>query len=40
MPSNSWFSIGFGNSMKKTDMIAWFADKKVGETKDYWSMNH
>jgi len=40
MPNNSWFSIGFGATMKNTDMIAWFADNKVGLTKDYWSTSH
>lgn len=40
IPNNSWFSIGFGASMTNTDMIAWFANDKVGLTKDYWSTSH
>ena len=26
--------------MTNTDMIAWFANEKVGLTKDYWSTSH
>ena len=37
VPDNSWFSIGFGNSMKNTDMITWFVDNETGRTVDYWS---
>jgi len=40
VPDNSWFAIGFGNSMKDTDMIAWFVTDAVGETRDYWSDSH
>ena len=37
VPDNSWFAIGFGNTMTNTDMIAWFVNSETGETKDYWS---
>lgn len=40
VPDNSWFSIGFGKSMKNTDMISWFVDNETGRTVDYWSTNH
>lgn len=40
MPNNSFFSIGFGATMSNTDMIVWFVTDKVGETKDYWSIDH
>ena len=37
---NSWFSIGFGPSMKDTDMIAWHVRNGVGETVDYYSTGY
>jgi hypothetical protein len=40
IPNNSWFAIGFGPTMTNTDMIAWFADDKIGETRDLWSTSH
>ena len=40
VPNNSWFSIGFGNTMKNTDMISWFVDNETGRTVDYWSTTH
>ena len=40
VPDNSWFSIGFGNSMSNTDMIAWHVSDGVGESLDYYSTSH
>lgn len=40
MPDNSWFSIGFGNSMTNTDMITWFASDGSGSALDYFSESH
>ena len=37
MPDKMWFSIGFGTSMKNTDMIAWHADGQESRVVDYWS---
>ena len=37
MPDKMWFSIGFGTSMKNTDMIVWHADGDESRVIDYWS---
>ena len=37
MPDKMWFSIGFGTSMKNTDMIVWHADGDESRVVDYWS---
>ena len=38
MPDKMWFSIGFGTSMKDTDMIVWHADGgENSRVVDYWS---
>ena len=37
VPDNSWFSIGFGNTMTNTDMITWSVENETGRTVDYWS---
>ena len=37
VPNNTWFSIGFGESMTNTDMIGWFVKDKAGSNVDYWS---
>ena len=37
VPDDSWLSIGFGSSMRNTDMIAWRVVGGKGFTEDYWS---
>lgn len=37
MPDNAYFSIGFGDSMYNTDMLAWFSDNGTGSVVDYYS---
>ena len=37
MPDKMYFSIGFGGSMRNTDMIAWQADGRNSKVVDYWS---
>ena len=37
---NSWFAIGFGPTMKDTDMIGWHVRNGVGETVDYYSTGY
>lgn len=37
IPDNSWFGIGFGDSMSDTDMIAWFVKDGVGRVEDQYS---
>jgi len=38
MPDQHWFSIGFGNSMHNTDMIAWTTQGSSSYVTDYWSI--
>ena len=40
MPDNSWFAIGFGNSMSNTDMISWFVNNGSGSALDYFSESY
>ena len=37
MPDKMYFSIGFGGSMRNTDMITWHADGIYSKVADYWS---
>ena len=37
IPDSSWFSIGFGSSMRNVDMIGWHANGTDSYVKDYFS---
>ena len=37
IPNNTWFSIGFGRSMNKVDMIGWHANGEDSYVRDYFS---
>ena len=37
MPDQMYFSIGFGGSMRNTDMVAWHANRDKSDVVDYWS---
>lgn len=37
VPDNTYFSIGFGENMISTDMIAWSVKDGVGSIRDLWS---
>ena len=41
LPKDTWFAIGFGNTMSDTDMIVWFADPNLSEAtvRDYHSIS-
>lgn len=39
-PDDSWFSIGFGNTMSNTDMISWSVNNGKGKARDLWSTNY
>jgi len=38
IPDNSWFGIGFGDSMEKVDMIWWDAKGADSKAEDLWSI--
>lgn len=40
VPNNNYFAIGFGTSMRNTDMILWQAIGEKSVTTDLWSTGH
>jgi len=40
VPNNSWFSIGFGQTMSNTDMIAWRAASDQSDSLDLYSTGY
>ncbi len=40
IPNNSWLGIGFGATMKNTDMITWSAKNGVGRVYDSYSVGY
>jgi hypothetical protein len=40
VPNNNYFAIGFGPSMRNTDMILWQAQGTSSKTTDLWSTGY
>ena len=40
VPNNNYFSIGFGSTMRSTDMVVWMANGYQSQTIDLWSTGH